>query len=264
LKVLHIWSQAGVSSIISKWQKRNNIESHVIIQAKHDPDKTGDFYGDEVIYGNKIKFVLAALKRCKEYDIIHLHDAWFMIPLIKIKYPKKKIIIHYHGSMVRRAMKDTRRKLWEKAVDKILVSTPDLLQFDYNIHPIYVPNPVDIEHFKPKTNPKNNDCLFLPKLNQSKHGTYRLLLHHGLDVNLVTPVRVDYKELPEIISYFEYCCDIPIVNNEIVAANSMMGLQSMSMKLKTIQHDFTVKSELPANHHPQFTVKLLREIYECC
>jgi hypothetical protein len=262
MKVLHIWNQAGVSSIISKWQKKIGYESHVIVQGKHDPYHVGEYYNNETIYCGKVKFVLTALKRCAEYDIIHLHDAWFMIHLIKVRYPKKKIIMHYHGSMIRRSMKESRRVFWEKLVDKILVATPDLLDFVYNLPPIYIPNPVDVELFHNTPHELNHKCLFTPKKNQSKNGTQRLLRENGIDLELSTAISVPYKELPEVLRCFEYFCDLPIVNNEIIAANSMMGLQAMSIGLKTIQHDFSIKSELPPNHHPEFTVKLLDKIYK--
>lgn len=259
MRILHIWNQAGVSSIISKWQGDN---SHVIIQAKHDTFNQGEFYDNEIIQGGRIHFVLAALKKCSSFDIIHLHDAWFMIPLIKMKHPKKKIIMHYHGSMIRRGMKESRRLIWEKMVDQILLSTPDLLSYNYNSKPIYIPNPVDTDHFHITNRKNNGNCLFFPKLGQSKYETIRLLMEYGIDVNLVTPTKVDYKNLPELMKSFEFVCDVSIVNCKLIPANSMMGLQGMSMGIKTIQPDFTIKDTLPVNHTPEFTVKLLSEIYD--
>ena len=262
MNILHIWNQSAVASVISKWQTRNRDNSHVIIQGEHDLFGVGGFYANEVVYGGRVKFVLTALSRCRNYDIIHLHDAWFMVNLIKIRYPKKKIVIHYHGSMIRDAMKETRRRIWEKTVDQILVSTPDLLNFKYHSDAIWVPNPVDIELFNGVSPINNNECYVRLKKDQQFNETVNLLLDHGFNVDLKNQMSVPYVRLPTLLGKFGYVCDVPIINGKVNQADSVIGLQAMAMGIKTIRFDFSVKNSLPENHNPEYTVKLLKEIYK--
>ena len=69
----------------------------------------------------------------------------------KFLYPKKPIILHYHGSRIRGKAKE-RRKYYQKA-DSIIVSTSDLLETLPDA--TYIPNPVDTELFKPMEKDEN-------------------------------------------------------------------------------------------------------------
>ena len=260
MKVLHIWDQSATASVISKWQKKKGYTTMVIKNKKHDKSNQTGYYGGKIV-SNKILIVLSCLYHSAKYDIIHLHDSWFMVLLIKFFMPHKKICMHYHGSMIRNSMKESRRKIWEKYVDVILVSTPDLLKFKYAKSPIYIPNPVDTELFYFSCRKNNGKCIIVLKKNQTRSGTFRLLLRHGINVQLHSVDQVPYEEFPDVLKNFEYCCDIPMANGTIIKANSVVGLQAMSMGLKTIQWDFKIKNELPSIHNPEYTVDLLEKIY---
>ena len=259
-KVFHVWDQAATASVIAKWQKKKGYDVLVIKNKKHDKLNQTGYYGGKII-NNKIIFVLTCLFQARKFDIIHLHDAWFMVHLLKIFLPKKKIIMHYHGTMVRKGMKEWRRKYWERYVDKILVSTTDLLDIKYSKDPIFIPNPVDTELFYSTCRKNNGKCLIVLKKDQSISKTEAILLDHGINVELQSTDPVAYEKFPKILKDYEYYCDIPIINGTIIKANSVVGLQAMSMGLKTIQHDFTIRNELPPNHRPEYVVDLLEEIY---
>ena len=70
-----------------------------------------------------------------------------------------------------------------------------------------------------------------------------------------------YKDFPEKLAQYEYYADIPIIDDMIIPANSMCGLQAMAMGIKTIQHDFTISDRLPEQHYPENVVKQLDKIY---
>ena len=143
--------QAGVASVIAKWQAKSGHKTHVIKNIKHDKMKITFYYRGELVR-NKYVFVIKSLLAIRNYDLIHLHDAWFIVPFAKIMYPKKKFVMHYHGSLVR-MNPIKKRAQWEKKVDAIIVATPDLLDYQYAKKPTYVPNPIDTDLFK-KTSKK--------------------------------------------------------------------------------------------------------------
>ncbi len=267
MRVLHVWDQASTASVIAKWQRRIGHGTAVIKNAKHDKQKDTSHYGGFIIK-NKYLFVVKALILAKKFDIIHLHDAWFMVVPLRILYPKKIIIMHYHGSMVRAELKGKNFRLKnEKFVDGIIVATPDLLSFDYSKQPYYIPNPVDVELFKPITALPNGKALISLKKNQSSSRTLMELQKYGFNVKLETiprELRTDYANFPTRLMMYEYYVDLPFVNGEMIHANSVTGLQAMSMGLKVINWDYSVSYELPDYHHPEHVVKEIDKIYFKC
>ena len=260
IKILHVWDQAGTASVIAKWQRKIGHDSVVIKNAKHDKLHQTSYYGG-IIIQNKIKFVLKCITLSKKYDIIHLHDAWFLPVILKTLYPRKKIVMHYHGSMIRDSMKETRRKVWERFVDIILVSTPDLLDFKYRLQPYYIPNPVDTDLFKSRSIPLNGRALISLKKDQPRDPIKSSL---GIEVILDTiskEEQVDYERFPDRLSQYEYYIDFPQVKNKLIHANSVCGLQAMSMGLKVISWDHSVKNTLPEIHRPENVVRELEKIY---
>lgn len=263
MKILHIWDQAGTASVIAKWQRRIGHQSIVIKNSKHDKNKVTEYYGG-ILVSSKIIFILKSVILSRKYDVIHLHDAWFMPVVLKLLYPKKRIIMHYHGTMIRMGTKETRRKIWERFVDVILVATHDLLEFKYAKQPVYVPNPVDIELFQFIKHVQNRKALIVPKKDQSIEDTMSLLSLHGYDVQLESLPKdkwVLYKDFPNMLAEYEFYVDIPIINGKIIMVHSTTGLQALSMGIKTISPDFTMSNFLPENHRPENVVKLLDEIY---
>lgn len=259
-KILHVWDQAGTASVIAKWQRKIGHDSIVIKNAKHDKLHQTSYYGG-IIITSKIKFVLKCIIIAKHYDIIHLHDAWFLPVFLKILYPTKKIVMHYHGSMIRNAMKETRRKIWEKFVDVIIVATPDLLEFKYRKQPYYIPNPIDTNLFKPKNIPNNNKALISLKKDQPRD---EILSSLDMDITLDTiskEEQVDYEKFPQKLSEYEYYIDFPQIKNKLIHANSVCGLQAMSMGLKVVSWDHSIKTKLPDIHRPENVVNELEKIY---
>ncbi len=265
LNVLHVWDQAGVASVISKYQKRLGHNVQVLQQAKHDTNDITKLYGGHVSKKNKLFFVFVCLSKVKNYDIIHLHDAWWLIHLVHFFYPKKKMILHYHGSMVRYLKPYWKRKLWEKYVDKIIVSTPDLLSHKYFKKPIYVPNPVDTELFKRKNPTKYKMAFTALKHDQSTDQLDSLLSEHGLNLVLATMKRdqrrIKHGEFPSHLEQYEYYIDVPMYNGQIIPAHSICGLQAMALGVKTVAWDFTISDKLPDEHKPEKVVDKLMEVY---
>lgn len=145
MKVLHVWDQAGVASILAKYQKRLGHTVEVIKREGFDKYGINKFYGITIYHGSNIGFYRYALKRSKAFDIIHVHSQVKIVPFLR-----KPTVLHFHGSDVREIGKWGKLLSYfaRKFVDKILVSTPDLLSV--LPHAEWLHTPVDTEIFHPK------------------------------------------------------------------------------------------------------------------
>ena len=262
MDILHIWNQAGVSSVFAKYQRLLGHKATVIQQKKHDPVGISKYY-DDVVMQNKVTFLLKCIIESYKHDVLHLHDAWFMVVPLRVLHPKKKIIIHYHGSLVRNNTLGLFRKILERFVDLIFVSTPDLLDYSYIIKPVYIPNPVDTDLFHLEKIHNNNRCFSSLKHKQNTDHLMSMLKSHNINVKLETKSRnefIDYSVFPKKLREFEYYADIPFINGKIHNAHSLCGLQALSMGMKVIDFDFEIKTGLPKEHEPMYATTFLMEM----
>jgi len=270
MKVLHIWDQAGTGSLISKYQNEylHYDNSKIIQDKKHDKLNITSF-NEGIVYSGKIPFLFHCLSASRLCDIIHLHDSWFMIIPLRILYPKKKIIIHYHGSLIRNNTLGIKRNFFERFVNKILIATPDLLDYTYRSPPVYVPDPIDTKLFHKTNIPNNARAFALLKWGQSDKELKQMLIDLDFNFHLETQTRIktlkdgiQYKNFQNKLKQFEFYIDIPIINNEIIKSHSCAGLQALSMGLKVIRWDGKEVTGLPEIHTPEYCVRLLDIIYK--
>jgi len=265
LRILHVWDQASTASVIAKWQRKIGHETLVIKNQKHDALGSTSYYGGKLIK-NKYIFVLKSVLAARNYDVIHLHDAWFMVVPLRLLYPKKRIIMHYHGSIIRQELKEKIRHKNEKLVDVILVSTPDLLEYDYEKQPYYVPNPVDTDLFKPQKRVLNNKCFVSLKKDNDKEQFKKLMANQDVELDMQENKNgyvgsIQYKNFPDKLAQYEYYADIPIQDGKIIKAHSVCGLQSLAMGLKVINYNFQIEAGLPSYHLPENVVQELEKYY---
>lgn len=143
MKILHVWNQAGVASILAKYQRKLGHEAEVIKREGFDRYGIEEFYGTTIYRGSAIGFYRYAINRSKSFDVIHIHSLIKLVPFIR-----KPFVLHLHGSELRNV--GIKEKILLKCVssDKVLVSTPDLLCILPKA--TWLPNPVDTEHFYPR------------------------------------------------------------------------------------------------------------------
>jgi len=262
MNILHIWDQAGVASVIAKWQCRIGHNAHVIKNIKHDKMKITSYYNG-ILVKNKYVFVFKSILLARKYDIIHLHDAWFMVNFIKMLFPEKKMVMHYHGSLVRMTPFQKRAK-WERLVDAIILATPDLLEYKYAKTPTYVPNPIDTELFSPREIPKNGLGFTSLKWDQTEQSVRNFLVGLPYAINLeIRPQKkyIEYSLLPAFLSGYEYYVDYPTYNGTVIKANSCLGLQCMALGLKVISYNGVISSTLDPVHSPNIAVSAIEKIY---
>jgi glycosyltransferase involved in cell wall biosynthesis len=158
-------------------------ESKVIQRSKYDKFGIYRFYKDYVsTVTSEEAFLKYSFEEAKSADIIHIHAIEQILLKLRTKFekPRKTIILHYHGTDIRGSKKRKlphrswisdmlirsrytyrrlrKNELLEKRIrskaqmlaDFVIISTPDLRQYlEKSVTGIYLPNPVDIDHFKP-------------------------------------------------------------------------------------------------------------------
>jgi hypothetical protein len=261
--ILHVWDQAGVGCILAKYQKQLGHETQVIKRVGFDRFGILSYYKQKeikVFLGNQ--FLRAAEKFAKDYEIIHIHDLFQMIPRIKKKYNNKKIVLHYHGSKLRNTSHEKRENC-EKQADLILVSTPDLTHF---VDGKYLPNPVDTELFSQRKILHNGKALSLMTKSETSETVEKLLKSRKIVLEYETISRerkpIQYKEMPKFLSNYEYYIDLKFDesgNNRKFF--SMTGLQALSLGMKILDYNFKIVKNLPDIHKPENVIKQLEKKY---
>ena len=261
--ILHIWDQAGVACILAKYQTRVGYKTQVIKRAGFDRFGILSYYnGKEFKSLIGMQFLQTAKKFAKDYEIIHIHDLFELVPQIKKKYNGKKIVLHYHGSKLRETPHE-KRKDYEKHADLILVSTPDLTKF---VNGKYLPNPVDTELFVHRQVSQNGKALSFMTQTETPEIIEGLLRKHKISLEYEAISRdqkpIQYKEMPEFLQNYEYLIDLKCINGTVMPAYSMLGLQALSLGLKVLNYNYEIIQGLPEQHEPNKVIEKLSSMYE--
>ena len=263
MRILHIWEQAGVSCVLAKYQRRLGHEVFVFKKHGFDPFGILPYYGDKAITLKKTKYALKCLFIPEKYDIIHIHDLWQLVPVVRALWgDKKKIILHYHGTILRRTPKMT-RMVAERIADKVLVSTKDLLQYG---NFTYLPNPVDTELFyKQSQITMNNTASVTIKGEMTVAAVEDVLTKHHVDLKLDPTAwkeqKVPYGRMPENLVRNQYFIDLFLYKGEVQDAHTLTGLQAMALGVSTFCSDYKWHYSLPREHYPENVVNQLERIY---
>jgi len=259
LKILHIWDTAGVASVLSKYLRKSyDVKSMVVNIKRLDPYGLTAFYGGryyEATACTTIRFLMKGLT----YDIIHVHSAYRFVKYFKRLYPNKRVVMHFHGEDVRLAGWKNLKEILKKA-NLVLVSTQDMLDgAPSNV--FWLPNPIDMEHFKPMPSLRNiGTAVFFVKhqrgevVDWSKNIAKQFNLKLHLHDRKVNPV--PYRQLPSFLNKFEYYID-----QNWIPSLSKTALEALACGCKVIRWDGKVVTELPAEHKPEKVVKKLWELY---
>ena len=261
-KIIHFWDQAGVSCVIAKHQRRLGHKVEVIKRAGFDPFGIIDFYGETTIKTLLGRgFLKFAIKKAKDFDVIHIHDLIKLVPQMRSQFNDKTIILHYHGNFTKDIIPENRKDA-ESCADTVLVSTPDLLKY---VDATYLENPVDIDHFSSREINQNNQAVSLMTKAETKEAVENQLTSHGYSLNLNAIPRnlkpVPYSSMPEFLEKFEYLVDIKFYQGKVIQAFSLLGLQALSLGLKVINYEYKITQGLPKEHYPENVLKKLMKIY---
>jgi len=260
MKILHIGNTAGVAGVIAKYVDRLfNTRSRVVQRSNR---VVFPVYGEVWGCGPKM-FALKCLLMARKFDVVHVHYFDKIVPYLRLLYPRKAIVLHYHGDDIRGKW-SSRRKYWSRA-DAIVYSTLDLLNDETPKHAVYIPNPVDTEIFHPacgKAKPKS-----------AFHFSYdadelaiEYAKRHRLELTIYNKHEhgvIPHLKLPEVLCQYEYYIDVKRAGDgKIGSALSKTGLEALACNLKVIRWDGKVIEGLPPENHPENVAKQIFNIYQ--
>ncbi len=265
MKILHVWDIGADSYLAAIYQRKFGHVADVIKRAGFDPYGITEFYGFKNMKTPfPLFFYLAMLRKAKSYDVMPVHFLPKAIPILKKLYPKKKILLHYHGSDVRYTPLEKRSKAEEMA-DIVLVSTPDLKEFVPNS--TYIPNPIDIEHFS-FVPPKSKKAFTILLRGHTEEVTRKFLANHGIDIEFDVlnskENLIPYAEMPKVFSQYGTYIDLTFRYNFTKLAQTMgnLGRQALARGLTVLNYKLEYVRGLPEEHKPDNVAKKLLEIYE--
>ena len=254
MKVLHIWNTAGVASTIAQYMDKTfGTQSWVIMRKRFD--KFGlTTHGECWDCGVKV-FTLKALRMAGRYDLLHIHSFDKILPLLRITYRKKPIVLHYHGDDIRDRWSQ-RKRYWSKS-DTILVSTPDLLDGAPEMV-VYLPNPVDTEHFKPSSQREIGASLYFDKHDPRENISWpkKVAKCYNLELHICER-NIPYLELPGFLGKFDYYID-----RNYIPSLSKTALEALACGLKVVNWKEEIVEGLPEENDPARVIEKLWNIYE--
>lgn len=293
MRILHLWDQAGVAFVLAKYQRLLGYDSKTIMVREFDKYGIGKFYNEYIDHTTKEEFIQRSLEEARYADVLHVHSRSDMVVKLRKYFGKsKKIILQYHGSDFRGIKKQKlphRSKLSDLAVrgifayrrmrdkilriqlnaqrmaDAVIVSTPDLLPLVSNA--IYIPNPVDTDHFTPhvtrKENKKNavtfktevTDAQWL--LDHCKYNNIRL----DIEVYDRSKTPIMHANMPEFLRQYAVYVDIKYVNEQVLQALSKTALEALACGLMVLDFKLDRRHGLPQEYTPMNVVSRLETIY---
>jgi hypothetical protein len=261
MRVLHVCNPAGVGSVIAKFMDRLfGTESLVIQRRIFDPYGLTT-YGELWDCGAKM-FVLKCLWLARKYDIVHVHSFDKIVPFLKLLYPGKIVVLHYHGTDIRGKWKQ-RQKYWSKA-DALLYSVKDVEDKDTPKNAVHLPNPVDTDMFQPGSKEKLNQALTISHYADDLAKEIAQL--YGLKLTVLTQ-KIPHIEMPKLLSQHEYYIEIKRDKEGRILGRensvSVTALEALACGCKVIKGwDKQILEKLPEQHLPEKVVTKLFKIYK--
>lgn len=265
MKILHVFDCAAVACTIAKFQRIiYGHDTHVISFQRMDPFGFVKWYGYECLQSpDPTEFFLNALDRATDYDVIHVHFTWGLIPYLRKRYAdKKKIILHYHGSDIRQFQTDRTRIKAEGMADAVIGTTKELVKYSDRLQ--FIPVPIDTDHFKPISNRFRSGSLCITRKEDDQ-----LVRDHveGLGLKNVQFIPrhknpKPYKELPCMFSAFDSYVDIKFQDNKILPTDSKTGYEALSCGLSRIDNHGNITTGLPKYMCPEEVLKQIEPLYQ--
>ena len=268
LQILHIWNIGG-AALIAKTMNRLFPDCHstVIMRKIWDTwglTTYGQLAGEGMLWNvGPIMFVAKALLFARRFDIIHVHALDKIVPWIKLVYPKKPVILQYHGTDIREQWRNPKKvKLWNKA-DALVVWTSDLLEgAPPNV--ICLANPVDTELFSPKGHQIKNDKAFHFSYYADEEAT---AIAKRMNLSLVIHDRdkepIPHHKMPDVLSQYEYYVDVKrqSPSTPILSSLSRTALEALACGTKVVTWTGDVVANLQRQHKPDNAVETLWQVY---
>lgn len=265
MKIFHIWNTAGVGSLIAKYtSKYYGIESDVTTMKSHDRFGLTTI-GNAYDYGYKRYHLTNFIRSYEGWDILHIHDLDSYLFPFKFMHPWIPKIIHYHGSKIRRHWGD-RKNLWKNA-DRILVSTPDLLD-GAPLDATYIPNTYDDNLFNPEINTNK-----IPKAFHVSYFADDIAQEYAENQGLELVIHdkkgnpLPHDKFAELINTYAYYIDVKRdieTKSYILESASITGLEALGSGAMVIDWKGDLNKGVPSENKPVNVARKIMEVYESC
>jgi hypothetical protein len=263
MNILHIWDQAGVACILAKHHRRIGHRVRILKRAGYDPFGISKFYGEPLLDMDGKAFLKYATKEAADYDVVHIHTIYKIIPDLRKKYKSKKLVLHYHGSEARDRQGGPLRAEAEGKADAVLGSTADLKDFAGNI--VHVPNPVDTEHFTSGTGP-NSRAFTIRTTRGDTQWVLDYLKSKNIDLQVEVVDReanpIPYAQVPAFLKQYGVYVDIKYIDGTLLHAMSKTGLESLACGLSVLDHELRYATGLPEEHRSEVAAGKVLRIYD--
>jgi len=271
MNFLHVWDQAGVLCVLSKYQRRLGHKVSILKRNGYDPFHFFSFYNEPLYDLDGKKFINFVIDESKKFDVIHVHSLYKIVPSIRKKYKNKIIILHYHGSELRDGLLDpSLHKLINEAdqkADLVFLSTPDLTKYSSEKR-VYMENAIDIDHFKPSKQRPLEEKYFTFKTNITDFSTFTEYLHKNnlkIDVTIHdrTIMPISYGHMPEFFANYSVYVDYRVVKNVLIESLSKTALEALACNLRVLSFDLKYLNEFPPKHSAANVVAKIMDKIEC-
>jgi hypothetical protein len=299
LRILHIWDQASVACIFAKYQQLQGHDSKVILIRDRDKYGVYKFYEDYVKSVKSSEFIESCIQEANSADIIHIHSLYSLVAKLRAKFGKSKtLILHYHGTDLRApkapknkilynagpsklatslldraylilfrraAQKRAGQRRANRLADAILVAAHDLLR--YAEDGIYIPIPVDTDHFKPDKLEGINkkEALTIDNSRIDIESTIDHLNKNkftlDIDIHNRTRYPIMYESMPSFLKKYRIYVDIRFVDGKLLDHLSTTAEQSLACGLSVLDYELKYRQGLPAELEGKNVVVKLSHIY---
>jgi glycosyltransferase involved in cell wall biosynthesis len=297
MRILHIWDQAGVAFVLAKYQRLQGHDSKTIMVREYDKYGIAEFYNRYAIDATLQDFVQKSMDEAHSADILHVHSRSDIVFKFRGEFGNsKRIILQYHGTDIRgikkqklphrskvsdlavrgiftyRRVRDAiliKKRIHSKAqrlADAVIVSTPDLLPLVSKA--IYVPNPIDTEHFSPdksSSKPERAQALTIDTEATDIQLTLSYCKRHNvkLDIDVYNRIRdpIMYGDMPAFLKKYGLYVDVRYVDGKILENLSKTALESLACGLDVLDYKLDRRHGLPEVYNPMNVTSCLETLY---
>ncbi len=256
MRALHIWDTCSIGTLL-----KHQLEGVVDITVVQPPrvDVFNQSNGLIHLNDNRLIAFTQICKLANGNDIIHIHEKDKLLVPLKLLYPRKRFVMHYHGSDIRYKWAEKKR-IWGKA-DLILYSTVDLKDGAPS-HAIMFPTPVNTEMF-PKGEVGNGAICFAR--DKALYEAGNIAEKYNLKLTVITK-RLPYTDMPNLLRKHRYYIHVKrdSMGKMLTApgsTGSVTSLEALSLGL-TVLTPFEVRYGLPIEHTPEVAASKLQRLYE--
>ena len=264
--VLHIWNIAGVSNTLAYAQRKLGFEADII--ERRDLDTFNFFKVHPECFiklpTSFVQFYIQALFLARKYAVLHVHGYDWIVPYLRFLYPRKIIILHYHGSDIRYQVEEKSKRF--KHANLVAVSTSDLLEFLPTA--TYIPNPVDLDHFTRKKPFVENTALIiiaLRKISEVKTEAEEIAKKRKLKLKVLIREEnaILYDAIPGFLELYEYYFDLRLepLQGKLLDTKSLTALQALALGNKVLFQNSIIE-KFPVEHSSIEVAKEWKKIYD--